>query len=70
VAEELSGRDRQRELYCEVIRDVGILVLVFAPLDIVLSRPDLSIGWLALLISAAVAMIIFGVRHDPRSKQR
>jgi hypothetical protein len=70
VAEELSGRDRQRELYCEVIRDVGILILVFAPLDIVLSRPDLSIGWLALLISAAVAMIIFGVHHDPRSRQR
>ena len=70
MAEELSGRDRRRELYGEVIRDVGILVLVFAPLDIVLSRPDLSIGWLALLISAAVAMIVFGVHHDPRSKQR
>jgi hypothetical protein len=70
VAEELSGRDRRRELYCEVIRDIGILVLVFAPLDIVLSRPDLSIDWLTLLISAAVAMIIFGVHHDPRSKQR
>lgn len=70
MAEELSGRDRRRELYCEVIRDVGILILVFAPLDIVLSRPDWSIGWLTLLISAAVAMIIFGVQHDPRSKQR
>jgi len=70
VAEELSGRDRRRELYCEVIRDIGILVLVFAPLDVVVSRPDLSIDWLALLISAAVAMIIFGVHHDPRSKQR
>ena len=70
MAEELSGRKRRRELYCEVLRDVGILVLVFAPLDIVLSRPDLSIGWLALLISAAVAMIVFGVHHDPRSRQR
>ncbi len=70
MAEDLSGRDRRRELYGEIIRDIGILVLVFAPLDIVLSRPDLGIGWVALLVSAALAMIAFGVHHDPRSKQR
>jgi hypothetical protein len=70
VAEEFSGRERRRELYCEVIRDVGILIFVFAPLDLVLYKPDLRIGWSVLLMSAALAMIAFGVHQDPRSKQR
>jgi hypothetical protein len=70
VADELSGKERRRELYCEVIRDVGILVLVFAPLDIVLEKPNWSGAWLTLLMSAAAAVIVFGVHQDPRSKQR
>ena len=70
MADELSGKERRRELYCEAIRDVGILVLVFAPLDIVLGKPNWSAAWLALLITAAVAAIAFGVHQDPRSKRQ
>ena len=70
VAEEFSGKERRRELYCEVIRDVGILVLVFAPLDLVLYQSNWSGAWLALLMGAAGGMIVFGVHQDPRSKRR
>lgn len=70
MAGEFSGRARRRELYCEVARDVGILVLVFAPLDIVLNSRDWSGTWLAMLMAGAVSVIIFGVHQDPGSKRR
>jgi hypothetical protein len=70
VTGERSGKERRRELYCEVARDVGILVFVFAPLDIVLSSRAWSGPWLAVLMAAAVAVIIFGVHQDPGSKRR
>ncbi|HEV3459493.1 MAG TPA: hypothetical protein VHG32_23325 [Thermoanaerobaculia bacterium] len=70
MAGELSGKERRRELYCEAIRDVGILVLVFAPLDIVLEKPNWSGVWVALLAGVAVVLIFIGVRQDPRSQRR
>lgn len=70
VADELSGTERRRELYCEVIRDVGILVLVFAPLDIVLYKPDWSGAWVALLVGIAAVLVYIGVQQDPRSQGR
>jgi hypothetical protein len=69
MAGEHSGKARLRELYCEVARDIGILVLVFAPLDVVLSRTDWSGLWLAVMIAAAGVLIIFGVHQDPGSKR-
>ena len=70
MADELSGKERRRELYCEVIRDVGILVLVFAPLDIVLYKPDWSGAWVALLVGVAAVLVFIGVQQDPRSQRR
>lgn len=69
MADELSGKERRRELYCEVIRDVGILILVFAPLDIVLYRPNWSGVWVALLVGVAAVLIFIGVQQDPRSQR-
>lgn len=70
MADELSGRERRRELYCEVIRDIGILVLVFAPLDIFLSKPNWSGAAVTMLMGAAITAIVFGVHQDPRGKRR
>jgi hypothetical protein len=70
VTGERHGKARRRELYCEVARDVGILVFVFAPLDIVLNSRDWSGPWLAALMAGAVAVIIIGVHQDPGSKRR
>ena len=74
MADELSGKERRRELYTEAIRDVGILVLVFAPLDILTSKGDwhsfLVLGRVLGLMGVAVAVIVFGVRQDPRGRRR
>jgi hypothetical protein len=70
MPEELGGKQRRRELWAEVLRDIGILVLVFAPLDIVLARSDWSGVLLSAIVSAAIALIAFGVHQDPRSRAK
>jgi hypothetical protein len=70
VPDELRGKERRRELYGEVIRDVGILALVFAPLDILISKPAWIGGRILMIVTAAVAVIIFGVHQDPRGRSK
>jgi hypothetical protein len=70
VPEELWGKERRRELWAEVFRDIGILGLVFAPLDVILAGKDWRGAWLSAIVTAAAVMVVFGVRLDPRSRPK
>jgi hypothetical protein len=63
----LSGKQGRRELYCGGVREVGILLSVFVPLDIVVSRPTWSVPWLLVAVFTSFGAVIAGVELDPRS---
>ena len=66
----LSGKPGRGEIYCEGVREVGILLSVFLPLDFVLAGPPWSVPWLLFAVFTSLALVIAGAELDPRSSAR
>jgi hypothetical protein len=67
-----SGSERKRKalrLYCEVFREIGALVIVFAQLDVVFGGAKVSSwtlwGWVVL----GVLVLLLGVHLDPEVRK-
>ncbi len=59
-------KTKRSQLFGETIREIGILLLVFAPLDAWLQRETHSPeGWgLAAIMVAALLLILYGIKLE------
>jgi hypothetical protein len=64
-ANKREGTRTALAVYCESIREAGMLVVVFASLDALFSPQRVSSYWLIVWIAVGVGMVYAGVRYDP-----
>ncbi len=61
------NRERALTLYCEALREGGLLIVVFASLDAWFGKATVGvIGW----ILSGLAMLYAGVRMDPEVRKK
>lgn len=63
------NRERTLHLYCETLREAGMLAVVFAALDVSIENRNVS-GWIVLTwIVLGLVMLYAGVRLDPEVRK-
>jgi hypothetical protein len=50
-----------RRMSAEIMRDIGVLLIVFAPLDAIFDRRALTVMWIAGIVVVAVVFIVGGI---------
>ena len=64
-----QGRKRALALYCEALREAGLLVAVFAALDALFSAVRVS-TWIATAwVLVGLVLLYVGVRIDPEVRK-
>ena len=63
------GRKRALTLYCEALREAGVLVAVFAALDALFSTAKVSAWIVSAWFLLGLALLYVGVRIDPEVRQ-
>ena len=63
------NRERAFALYCEALREGGLLVAVFASLDAWFSPSKVGL-WTVLWILFGLGMLFTGVRMDPEVRRK
>lgn len=48
----------------EIMREIGVLLLVFAPLDAIFARDALTVWGIAAIVVFAVILIIIGIAAE------
>ena len=49
------------EMLGEIMREVGVLLFVFIPLDLAVQGHGLTIGWFTAIVVLPVAFLAFGI---------
>ena len=57
----MIDKGKARHLVGETIREVGILVFVFGPLDALFQRPAPGVAVLAPMVAGALSLVTLGI---------
>ena len=57
----MVDKGKAQRLVGETLRDIGILVIVFGPLDAVFQRPAPGVAVLAPMVAGALSLITLGI---------
>jgi hypothetical protein len=60
---ERPGRDRRSvpDMLGEVLREAGVLLFVFIPLDLVIQGHGLTIAWVTAILTLPAAFLVAGI---------
>ncbi len=63
------NRERALALYCEALREAGLLVAIFASLDASFSSTKVG-GWVVAWTLFGLGMLYTGIRIDPEVRKK